>query len=102
MAEEYIKREDAIEGIKNRVTFRGVDSFICDAMSQACCSVIRFIPSADVAPVVHGEWIVLDDGWEFEEVKCSSCGCVEYFNKGWKKFNYCPNCGATMDMDGTE
>jgi len=58
------------------------------------------VPSADVQFVRRGKWIVLDDRWEFEEVKCSNCGCVEYFNKGWKKFNYCPTCGATMDMGG--
>jgi len=63
------------------------------------CPLVE-VPSADVVEVKHGKWIVLDDRWEFEEVKCSNCGCVEYFNKGWKKFNYCPTCGATMDMGG--
>lgn len=45
-----------------------------------------------------GEWIVIMDEptITFDECKCSECGVVEYFNKGWKKFNYCPNCGSLM------
>lgn len=41
-----------------------------------------------------GEWIVIMDepNITFDECKCSECGVVEYFNKGWKKFNYCPSC----------
>lgn len=57
------------------------------------------VPAADVAEVRHGRWIVLGEQIEnqtFDECKCSECGCVEYFNKGWKHFNYCPNCGADM------
>lgn len=47
-----------------------------------------------------GEWIEasdLIDNQSFSECKCSECGAVEYFNKGWKRFNYCPNCGARME-----
>ena len=47
-----------------------------------------------------GRWVVLGDQIEnqtFDECKCSECGCVEYFNKGWKHFDYCPNCGARME-----
>ena len=53
----------------------------------------------DAVPVKHGEWeVILAEPWcTFDECKCSVCGVVEYFNKGWKKFNYCPNCGAKMD-----
>ena len=44
-----------------------------------------------------GEWVKITANDTFEEVKCSACGVVEYFNKGWKKYNYCPNCGAKME-----
>lgn len=53
-------------------------------------------PTADVAPVVHAEWVhryndfgeQIDDRWY-----CSQCaGCNEY-RKTW----HCPECGAKMD-----
>lgn len=44
----------------------------------------------------HGHWIEVDTQC-IDETKCSNCGVVEYFDKGWKRFNYCPNCGAKMD-----
>ena len=57
------------------------------------------MPTIDAVSVKHGEWVgVMTEEWcTFDECKCSVCGVVEYFNKGWKKFNYCPNCGAKMD-----
>lgn len=90
MADVYIKRSELLELAREYYTNGQGEEAVP-------VKVIKNIPSADVAPVVHGEWLVLDDRWEFEEVKCSNCGCVEYFNKGWKKFNYCPHCGARMD-----
>lgn len=61
------------------------------------------IPAADVAPVVHGEWIPISDGaW----AECSECGdaCDLSDNGGMTAFElfcdcykYCPNCGAKMD-----
>lgn len=49
-----------------------------------------------IHPVKHGHWIEIDTQY-VDETKCSVCGVIEYFNKGWKRFNYCPNCGAKMD-----
>jgi predicted amidophosphoribosyltransferase len=58
------------------------------------------IPSADVAPVVHGRWIegemVIDDGVGGYIYHCSEC---EDWYHAWTP-NYCPNCGARMDGDG--
>ena len=61
----------------------------------------NLIPSADVAPVVHGRW---DDSGRYTfpsgstAVRCTNCGCAltesEYRLNNW---NYCPVCGAKMD-----
>lgn len=57
----------------------------------------------DNAPTVEerktGEWIEKpkEEYQTFDECVCSNCGVVEYFNNGWKRFNYCPNCGARME-----
>lgn len=47
----------------------------------------------------RGKWIVImnEPNITFDECKCSECGVIEYFNKGWKKFSFCPNCGARME-----
>ena len=54
--------------------------------------IVGEIPSADVAPVKHGEW-VLNRTLIGDAVVCSECGGKSY----GKLHNYCPNCGAKMD-----
>ena len=57
----------------------------------------NFTPAADVAPVVHGEWIVQTRSLGYFEPQdtyiCSICGREEF-----RKEPYC-NCGARMDGD---
>ena len=53
------------------------------------------LPAADVAPVVHGQWIE-----DHDYLKCPECGVMvkwdfTFFDIG--NWNYCPNCGAKMD-----
>lgn len=61
-------------------------------------NAVDSIPTADVVERKRGKWIVImnESNITFDECKCSECGVVEYFNKGWKKFKFCPNCGAEM------
>ena len=54
-------------------------------------TIIRSIPTADVAPVRHGRWIELENG----DCKCSLCGCYHHI---WEAHGYyCQHCGAKMD-----
>ena len=62
---------------------------------------IRKQPTADVAPVVHGQWIHLGG----DEWCCSACGFVITTEGSWDKptKKYCEDCGARMnggDNDG--
>ena len=41
----------------------------------------------------HGLWIKINDGFYFD-FKCSVCGNLNEFAR-----NYCPNCGAKMDLN---
>ena len=51
--------------------------------------IMSDIPTADVAPVVHGRW----EPYRKNLGKCSECGEVVQIRS-----NYCPNCGAKMDL----
>lgn len=50
--------------------------------------------SADVAPVVHGRWIVATG--MIENAICSNC--ERHFQSYYEMYHYCPNCGAKMDI----
>lgn len=62
-----------------------------------CC--LEHIPAADVAPVVHGRWETNSD--RPDTLICSICKCG--FDM-WKHdpHNYCPNCGAKMDLEALQ
>lgn len=49
------------------------------------------IPVADVAPIMHGRWIELENG----DCKCSLCEC---YHHAWEAHGYyCQHCGARMN-----
>ena len=77
---EYIEREAAIAAVKHAWA-KGLEP------SQ----YLEIISAADVAPVRHGQWI--DKG--SLSCRCSKCGC-----KNYKETQWCPNCGAKMDLEG--
>ena len=90
----YIERE----ALKNDIA-TSTEPFNIGAVFRA----INRQPSADVAPVVHGQWISL--------TKCSNAGvyCSICHKKVYKedyawcnrknklRSSYCPNCGAKMN-----
>ena len=91
---EYIDRQEVIE----TVAFYREDA---DSIDHALNS-IKSIPSADVAPVVHGKWEEVHEWMGDVEYSCSVCGCYAL----WKELTtdqvcteYCPRCGAKMDGD---
>ena len=88
MAEEYIKRESAIEAIENDclelVYYTKEDAIQC----------VKAIPAADVVEVRHGRWEKHGSKWQ-----CTGCRVLMSID-GTPQENllyYCPNCGAKMD-----
>ena len=53
---------------------------------------LRAIPAADVAPLRHGRWVLVNKA--YDKYKCSNCGALDYITIGQK---YCIYCGAKMD-----
>ena len=92
--DEYISREETIKRIKECYctgcnSYNGVRCRACG--TGDAIDVIEDAPVADVAPVVHGRWIMHDDEFGLT-CECSACH-IETMGDG----NYCPNCGAKMD-----
>ena len=91
---EYIEREDLLELYR-------MDDPVLNKNGHVPLPVIRQnimdIPAADVAPVQHGRWVTHSD--RPDSLICSVCNCG--FDM-WKHdpHNYCPNCGAKMDLEG--
>lgn len=56
---------------------------------------------ADVEPVVHAKWVEYPRAHYF---KCGNCKYTVPYKKamlynGKREYNYCPNCGAKMDLE---
>ena len=92
---EYIEREKALDAVVAWAE-------ICPATA---ISEIECMTAADVAPVVHGEWILVGTNeHDYEtsvEEKCSLCGRYVYRYDTEPQDNYCPNCGAKMESEGS-
>lgn len=96
--DEYVERKKLEEAFDN------ADPDVCESYPDGCVDwgfgggnvrdVIRGVPAADVAPVVHGRWRYC--GFLQE---CQTCGEIYSMHGGnaGKSWNYCPNCGAKMD-----
>lgn len=83
MPDEYISREAALTALQDSDLFNTTERQL---------RAIRELPAADVAPVVHGQWV--DNGIPNSILNgCSVCG----FTCWSSSFFYCPKCGARMD-----
>ena len=99
MMADYIRREDARFAL--RKAERGGSMTALTRLERAYAE-IREMLAADVAEVVHGEWLRSDDDWNsLTTIQCSSCGeewCFETDDDvSLLNYKHCPNCGAKMD-----
>ena len=91
---DYIKRDTAYNYLTEYYNHR------TDIQHQNLRKALNAIPSADVQPVVHGEWEegsrqTLLGEWFF--IKCSVCGYQREDDDTEHNTYFCPNCGARMD-----
>lgn len=62
------------------------------------CELIKITREADVAPVVHGNWIRKGYVCGENEWECSNCGETEWRTSS-SRMKYCMFCGAKMDLE---
>lgn len=98
---EYINKKELEEAFDN------ADPDVCENYTDGHSDwgfgrenvrdVIRGVPAADVAPVVHGRWAHLGG----DEWCCANCGFVISTEGSWEKpeKKHCEECGARMDGD---
>ena len=84
--DEYIKRETAVRMVMAAKWGDGSDG----AMAM---EIVASAPTADVAPVRHGQWIY---DKKAQRPYCSVCKGY-FYGATNSPMSYCPNCGAKMD-----
>ena len=69
---------------------------------ESCIGAVGDLVEADVTPIKHGYWILHENDNHVEpDGVCSNCGAFWVFSDT-HYFDYCPHCGAIMDLDGGE
>ena len=100
----YINAEHFEESLDLMCDAGGILQPITEVVRQFCKDKIRLEPTADVQEVKHGRWIEKDSRY-VHNFKCSVCNDVRFdipTCMGKPLFNFCPNCGAKMDLEDGE
>lgn len=106
---DYIDREAAIDAICEHGTDlerNGITVLAVANHKQVTVDLLEQLPSANVEPVRHGQWIIRDNpGTGWYRVICSECGedvtsvvpMIGFFPDAKVIWDYCPYCGAKME-----
>lgn len=69
-------------------------------------SILKDAPTIEAESVKHGRWEYNPDdvywGSSLKRKRCSVCGTTAHFDRERHKFvltDYCPHCGAKMDLE---
>ena len=93
---EYIEREALLNALGFENTKRA------QVQPDSTFGIILSAPAADVAPVRHGRWILVDKS--YGEYECSVChardsNCSDYYGvHDVTGQDWCPYCGAIMKL----
>ena len=90
---EYIDREALYEKAYWHGEHPDVGNPFPDGVDAIDIEDVDAIPAADVAPVVHGQWIY---DKKAQRPYCSVCKGY-FYGATNSPMSYCPNCGTKMD-----
>lgn len=91
---EYIEREALIAKMKKLFSPELLQNATEQEISRAAIMLVEYEPAADVAEVKHGKW----EKYSHTTDVCSDCRR----HVARHRFNYCPWCGAKMDLGDDE
>ena len=97
---EYIEREDTLRQMRNSKADEPPYGN-WDIAHDCCIDIAKNIPTADVVEVKHSEWKYYNKD---DTAVCKNCSYEHYLGTYHQyATNYCPNCGAKMDLkEGAE
>jgi hypothetical protein len=106
--DEYLNKQELLNALETDYNseWGGVEEYINGARDEYddVLNIICSAPVIDVQLMRHGEWLnqyefCKKNGYTASGIGlyywCSNCGKAEQ-----KKSDYCPNCGAQMDLGG--
>lgn len=91
---KYIDADLLFETIQRRVSNSAIRSWLG--------AIINELPPVEVETEKHGKWIFKRKYYEAIERNCSECGQRMTTHIKKKAMNFCPNCGARMDVTENE
>lgn len=99
---DYIEREFALNVLCRENCGHDYEANKCNNCYTS--NFINYLPTADVAEVKHGKWVEVQKENIWNDIvpvlECSACGKYTVGTRGiMTKSNYCPNCGAKMDLE---
>lgn len=101
---EYIKREVLLVDLFEELDyespmFSSLENKLFNKGMRCAIINVKNQPKVDVEEVRHGEWIHTDQAeyWTSKD-ECSECHYHTRDRSDLSFFNYCPNCGAKMDL----
>ena len=97
MSKEYIDREEVIKILEQYDLSSGSTLGCHNGAIECAISEIEMLPAADVAEVRHGRWrwVAYDANPKIGNWHCTYCNRIP---KSFQKEDFCPNCGAKMDL----
>ncbi len=98
MANEYIRKQDAVDEINANADNLEQNGGIPYAQgARAMAIVVEQMSPADVVQVIHSRWIKTEDGAECE--KCGREAVYQIVDDHWEYEPWCPHCGSIMDAE---
>lgn len=101
---KHINAEAFFKLINKTLPYRELDypdKAVYNAAISDVCGMLTHFPPADVQEVRHGKWIEQEADMD-TIYECSVCGEPFVTIDGTPAdnlWNYCPNCGAQMDLE---
>ena len=97
---ELVDREKLLKDMGERPKVNGSGLYALGAVNQYDMDrlAVETAPTVDAVPVKHGRWIHHKGGYS-DHYECTVCGKSIVLTAKW---DFCPMCGARMDLKDGE